>query len=187
VSTRLRVDCGPRTYIDILGIEKRDQTPLTRSNQIHVKKFESHFLPPWTRGTQKNRVEREEAGTREAGWPFVAIGRVIVWVAVRRDCSPASSSKSRASRAPPPQGPAPQTQPHTTRSLPTTTGLRKGGCPVVSNLPLPPTMQQRCHHTSVSARSPSWPTMPRPRLHRAATALREKAQVPHNVVFYSPS
>jgi hypothetical protein len=38
-------------------------------------------------------------------------------------------------------------------------------------------MQQRCHHASASARSPSWPSMPRPRLQRAATARREKVQL----------
>ena len=38
-------------------------------------------------------------------------------------------------------------------------------------------MQQRCHHASASARSPSWPPMPRPRLQRAATARREKVQL----------
>jgi hypothetical protein len=38
-------------------------------------------------------------------------------------------------------------------------------------------MQQRCHHASASARSPSWPPMPRPRLQRAATARREKIQL----------
>jgi hypothetical protein len=42
----------------------------------------------------------------------------------------------------------------------------------------PPPMQQRCHHTSVLARSPFWPTMPRPRLQRAATARPEKIQPP---------
>jgi hypothetical protein len=38
-------------------------------------------------------------------------------------------------------------------------------------------MQQRCHHASASARSPSWQPMPRPRLQRAATARREKVQL----------
>ena len=38
-------------------------------------------------------------------------------------------------------------------------------------------MQQRCRHASASARSPSWPPMPRPRLQRAATARREKVQL----------
>jgi hypothetical protein len=38
-------------------------------------------------------------------------------------------------------------------------------------------MQQICHHASTSARSPSWPPMPRPRLQRAATARREKVQL----------
>jgi hypothetical protein len=38
----------------------------------------------------------------------------------------------------------------------------KGRCPVVSNRPLHRAMQQRCHHASASARSPSSPPMPRP-------------------------
>jgi hypothetical protein len=44
----------------------------------------------------------------------------------------------------------------------------------------PPTvaLQQRCHLTSVLARSPSWPSMPSPRLQRAATAQPEKIQLP---------
>jgi hypothetical protein len=42
--------------------------------------------------------------------------------------------------------------------------------PVVSNRPLHRAMQQRCHHASSSARSPSWLHIPRPRLQRAATA-----------------
>jgi hypothetical protein len=83
-----------------------------------------------------------------------------------------------ASRPPPPPPPAPPPQPHTTRPPPTTTGRRKGGSPVVSNRPLHRAMQQRCHHASASARSPSWPPMPRPRLQRSATARREKVQFP---------
>jgi hypothetical protein len=80
-------------------------------------------------------------------------------------------------RAPPPPTTAPPQQPHTTRPPPTTTGRRKGEYPVVSNWPLHCAMQQRCHHASASARSPSWPPMPRPRLQRAATARREKVQL----------
>ena len=45
------------------------------------------------------------------------------------------------------------------------------------NRPLHRVMQQRCHHTSASDRSPSWPPMPRPRLQWAATARREKVQL----------
>ena len=47
----------------------------------------------------------------------------------------------------------------------------------LSNRPLHRAMQQRCHHASASALSPSWPSMPRPRLQRAATARREKVQL----------
>jgi hypothetical protein len=53
----------------------------------------------------------------------------------------------------------------------------KGRCPVVSNWPLHHAMQQRCHHASASARSPSWPPMPRPCLQRAAIARQEKFQL----------
>jgi hypothetical protein len=49
---------------------------------------------------------------------------------------------------------------------------------VVSNRPLHRAMQQRCHHASASARSPSWPPIPHPHLQRAATARREKVQLP---------
>jgi len=38
-------------------------------------------------------------------------------------------------------------------------------------------MSLSSHHASASARSPSWPPMPRPRLQRAATAQREKVQI----------
>ena len=92
---------------------------------------------------------------------------------LRRATRPAAGP----ARAPPPPPTAPPPQPLTTRSLPTTTGRRKGGHPVVSNRPLHRAMQQRCHHASASARSPSWPPMPRPRLQRAATARREKVQL----------
>ena len=54
----------------------------------------------------------------------------------------------------------------------------KGRCPVVSNRPLHSVMQQRCHHSSASARSPSSLTMPRLCLQRAATAQKEKFQIP---------
>ena len=39
-------------------------------------------------------------------------------------------------------------------------------------------MQQRCHHASASARSPSSPPMSRPLLHQTATARQEKFQLP---------
>jgi hypothetical protein len=85
-------------------------------------------------------------------------------------------------------GPRPETGPHhnspSHRNLPRHTPCQpqqeggKGRCPVVSNLPLHCAMQQRCHHASPSARSPSSPTMPRARLQRAATARQEKFQLP---------
>jgi hypothetical protein len=75
---------------------------------------------------------------------------------------------------------SPPRRPSPTRHAPppTTTGCRKGGSPVISNRPLHRAMQQRCHHASESARSPPFPPMPRPRLQRAATVLREKVQLP---------
>jgi hypothetical protein len=86
-------------------------------------------------------------------------------------CRRRASPGARPSRRPP-------RRPSPTRHVPppTTTGCRKGGCPVISNRPLHCVMQQRCHHSSSSARSPSWLSMPRPRLQRAATAWREKVQ-----------
>ena len=88
---------------------------------------------------------------------------------------PRRATRQAAGRAPPPPPPALPPQPHTTRPPPTTTGRRKGGYPVVSNRPLHRAMQQGCHHPSASARSQSWPPMPRPRLQLAAR--REKVQL----------
>jgi hypothetical protein len=54
----------------------------------------------------------------------------------------------RPGRAPAAARPA-AVAPHATpRPPPTTTGRRKGGCPVVNNRPLHRVMQQRCHHAS---------------------------------------
>jgi hypothetical protein len=47
-----------------------------------------------------------------------------------------------------------------------------------ANGPSTVAQQQRCHRTSALARSPSWPTMPSPRLQRAATVRQEKIQLP---------
>jgi hypothetical protein len=47
-----------------------------------------------------------------------------------------------------------------------------------SNGPSTVAQQQRCHCTSASARSPSWPPMPRPRLQRAASVRQKKIQLP---------
>jgi hypothetical protein len=77
----------------------------------------------------------------------------------------------------PPQQSVPQTQPHDTP--PDNNNRMEGRQMSCRQQPAPPPpMQQRCHHTSVLARSPFWPTMPRPRLQRAATARPEKIQPP---------
>ena len=55
---------------------------------------------------------------------------------------------------------------------------RKTGVLSSENGPSTVTLQQRCHRTSASARSPSWPPMPRPRLQRSATDRPEKIQLP---------
>jgi hypothetical protein len=73
--------------------------------------------------------------------------------------------------------PAPPPQPPTPRPPPTTTGWREERCPVVSKRPLHRAMQQRCHHASASARSPSWLPMPRLRLHQPHPAREDSA--PH--------
>jgi hypothetical protein len=83
---------------------------------------------------------------------------------------PGTGKGAIACSGPPPQPPTP-------RPPPTTIGWLKGRCPVFSNRSLHRAMQQRCLHTSASARSPSSPPMPRPRLQRAATARQEKIQL----------
>jgi hypothetical protein len=47
-----------------------------------------------------------------------------------------------------------------------------------ANGPSTAALQQRCHRTSASARSPSWPPMPGPHLQRAATVRPERIQLP---------
>jgi hypothetical protein len=91
-------------------------------------------------------------------------------------------------RAAPGSRPRPRRQPPTTRPPPTTTGWREARCPVVSNLPLPRVMQQRCHHASASARNPYWPPMPRPRL-RAATPDQRLGRLssPLRTEFFPPA
>jgi len=100
------------------------------------------------------------------------------WPAPAQDRCAAPHGRMRATpvirlRRPPPRHRSP------TRHVPRQQqqGLRKGGHPVVSNRPLHRAMQQRRHHASASAPSPSWPPMPRSRLQRAATARREKVQL----------
>jgi hypothetical protein len=135
--------------------------PLTARHVLHPRSSSTSHPPQ-----QQDEVHRElrpgtGKGARAGAGPL------------RRTARPAAG----LARAPPPPPPSPPTQPLATRSLSTTTGRRKGGHPVVSNRPLHHAMQQRCHHASASARSPSWPPMPRPRLQRAATARREKVQL----------
>ena len=58
------------------------------------------------------------------------------------------------------------------------TQLDGGKTDVLSSANSPPTaaLQQRCHQTSASAQSPSWPPMPGPRLQRAAKVWQERIQ-----------
>jgi hypothetical protein len=130
-----------------------------------------HASPPLT--STSHPLQQQDAVHRELR-PGTGKGASTVAGPPRRATRPAAGR----ARAPPPPPSAPPPQPHTTRPPPTTTGRRKGGSPVVSKRPLHRAMQQRCYHASASARSPSWPPMPRPRLQRAATALREKVQLP---------
>jgi hypothetical protein len=96
-----------------------------------------------------------------------------------QDCRAAPRGRRRAE-----PGTGPHRRPPRRRNLPRHAPCQpqqeggKGRCPVVSNRPLHRAMQQRCHHASASARSPSSPPMPRPRLQRAATARQEKFQLP---------
>jgi hypothetical protein len=120
--------------------------------------------PPSTRRSPQRAVPRHGEGGQR----------------LRRTAAPRHTANGgpRPGRAPAAARPA-VVAPHATpRPPPTTTGRRKGGCPVVSNRPLHRAMQQRCQHASASAQSPSWPPMPRPHLQRAATARREKVQLP---------
>ena len=83
------------------------------------------------------------------------------WPAPAQDRCAAPHGRLRATpvlrpRRPPPRHRSP------TRHVPRQQqqDRRKGGHPVVSNRPLHRAMQQRCHHASASAPSPSWPPMP---------------------------
>ena len=74
----------------------------------------------------------------------------------------------------------PATVTFTTRPAHTTTGWRElaGKTDVLSsaNGPSTTSLQQRCHRTSTSARSPSWPPMPGPCPQRAAAVRPERIQ-----------
>jgi hypothetical protein len=76
----------------------------------------------------------------------------------------------------------PATVTFTTRPAHTTTGWRElaGKTDVLSsaNGPSTATLQQKCHQTSASAPSPSWPPMPGPSLLQAATVWPEQMQLP---------
>jgi hypothetical protein len=66
-------------------------------------------------------------------------------------------------------------------SRPSHPGQQDGGkTDVLSSANHPSTVapQRRCHRTSASAWSPSWPPMPRPHLQRAATVRQKKIQLP---------
>ncbi len=137
------------------------QAPTDRVACVAAPQQKHQPPPPATRRSPQGAVSRHGEGGQSR----------------RRTAAPHRTAGCGPRPGPPPPPPAPPQQPLATRSLPTTTGLRKGGHPVVSNRPLHRVMQQRCHHASASARSPSWPPMPRPRLQRAATARREKVQL----------
>jgi hypothetical protein len=64
------------------------------------------------------------------------------------------------------------------RHVPLTRQLDGGKTDVLSsaNGPSTTSLQQRCHRTSTSARSPSWPPMPGPRPQRAAAVRPEQIQ-----------
>jgi hypothetical protein len=85
-------------------------------------------------------------------------GRGPVSVQDRRD-----APRGRRRTAP---GTGPRPRPPRRRNLPRHDPCQpqqdggKGRCPVVSNRPLHRAMQQRCHHASASARSPSSPHAP---------------------------
>jgi hypothetical protein len=108
-----------------------------------------HVLQPRSRSTS-HPPQQQDAVHRELR-PGTGKGARAGAGPLRRAARPAGGP----ARAPPPRTTAPPPQPLATRSLPTTTGQRKGGHPVVSNRPLHSVMQQRCHHASASARSPS--------------------------------
>jgi len=147
------------------------RTPMRAAPDCRPPPTARHALQPRSSSTS-HPPQQQDAVHRELR-PGTGKGARAGAGPLRRATRPAAGP----ARAPPPPPPAPPPQPLATRSLPTTTGRRKGGHPVVSNRPLHRAMQQRCHHASASARSPSWPTMPRPRLQRAATARREKVQL----------
>jgi hypothetical protein len=78
-------------------------------------------------------------------------------------------------------GARPRYRPPRHRNLhaPHTRQLDGGKTDVLSsaNGPCTAALQQRCHRTSASARSPSWPPTPGPRLQRAATIWPERTQL----------
>jgi hypothetical protein len=95
--------------------------------------------------------------------------------------------------APPPARPPRRRHPHDTPP-PKTTGCLEDdddqmSCQQIKDIiiiissskrPLHITMQQRCQHSSASARSPSWPPMSRPLLQQAANTWPEKTHLPGN-------
>jgi len=97
----------------------------------------------------------------------------------RRTAAPRHADEGRHRPGPAPAAARPATAtPHVT--TPSNNNRMAGRrCPFVSNRPLHRVLQQRCHHASASARSPSWPPIPCPRLQRAATDRQQKISAPH--------
>ena len=124
------------------------RTPMRAAPVCRPPPTARHALQPRSRSTS-HPPQKQDAVHRELR-PGTGKGARAGAGPLRRAARPASGP----ARAPPPPPPAPPPQPLATRSLPTTTGRRKGGHPVVSNRPLHHAMQQRCHHASAQNRMP---------------------------------
>jgi hypothetical protein len=169
--TRTRHRRAHRPHVSTL---MRGNTPPTTRSPPHQSRLTGN--PP---NLQPVTVIEEELDGRDQE-------SRLTLMRVAPDCRPppttqhASQPRSRSTSHPPQQQDTVR-QPHRcspSQHVPCQQQQARGKeDPVVSNRPLHSVMQQRCHHASASARSPSWPPMPRPRLQRAATDRREKVQL----------
>jgi hypothetical protein len=139
-----------------MGSARRTPTPQRMGVTLRATSANSSARAPISAGHPQTRTA-SCTPTRGRG-PSPAQDRRAATCGQRR-----AAPGSRPRRRPPRRHNPPRHSP------PTTTGWRQDRYPVVSKRPLHSAMQQRCHHASASARSPSWPPMPRPRLQRAAT------------------